>query len=209
MTFVASLRASHGLLAILALSCLLVQTGCAGTRFMRANPSPTPVASVPDEATVVFLRPSLYGGAARFFMVDGEGRYLGDLQGREYFVRRFAPGSHRFVAWAENADMVQADLAAGKIYYVLLSVRMGWWTARLTASALTPRRSEWASLGSWMSESRQLVADEDAARIWQGSSQGEIQKRIGAAQEAFDGLDAEEQALRRLAPEDGFDSPQP
>jgi hypothetical protein len=199
----------HGLLAILALLGLLVQTGCGGTRFMSANPSPTPVATAPDQATVVFLRPSLYGGAARFFVVDGEGNYLGDLRGQEYFVRRFAPGSHRFVAWAENADMVQADLAAGKIYYVLLSVRMGWWTARLSNSALTPRRSEWSSLGPWMSASRQLVADDAAARAWQGSSQKEIQKRIAAAQDAFDGMDAGDQELRRLAPEDGFDTPQP
>ena len=118
-------------LVVALMSVAVLQTGCAGKRFMSAAPGPVSIDVVPDSATVVFLRPSAYGGAARFFVVDGEGNYLGDMQGREYFVHRFDPGEYEFVGWAENADLLKADLAAGRIYYVLLSVRMGIWTARM------------------------------------------------------------------------------
>ena len=129
---------------LLTAACLLF-AGCAGTqtRFMSRAGRMVPIDIEPDKATVVFLRPSGYGRVARFFVVDGEGQYLGDVQGKEYFVHQFAPGSHKFVSWAENSEMLEADLAPGKIYYVLLSVRMGIWTARMSISALNPKRGEW------------------------------------------------------------------
>ena len=104
--------------------------------------------------------------------------------------------------------MVQAELAAGKIYYVLLSVRIGIWTARMSISALTPKRNEWANLSQWMTASRQLAANMDRARAWQKESQASIQRRIKAAQRVWDGLNESKRALRQLAPGDGFDSPQ-
>ena len=175
---------------------------------MSTAASPVRVDVEPGSATVVFLRPSSYGRAARFFVVDGDGQYLGDMQGREYFAHKFAPGSYKFLAWAENAEMLQAELSPGRIYYVLLSVRIGVWTARMSISALTPQRQEWASLGKWMEASRQLVADVERARAWQESHQDDIQNRIRDAQGVWDEMNEAKRALRRLRSEDGFDSPQ-
>ena len=180
-----------------------VAAGCGGSHWMRPAAPPQAITATPSEATVVFMRPSGYGRKARMMVVDGEGRYLGDPQGKQYFMYRFQPGHYTFVAWAENADMVEADLAAGRVYYVLLSIRMGVWTARMSLSKLTPERGEWANLQTWLTGSKQMIPDVAAAQGWVDGHRDDIANRIKTAREVFEGLAPEKRALRVIGAEEG------
>ncbi len=171
------------------------------SRYMQPQQPPLAVNPQPNQAVVVFLRPSNYGGAAMFTVVDGQQRWLGDLNGRQYFVTTFPPGQHTFVVHAENNDMMQAELTAGRVYYVLISVRMGAWSARSSISALTPRREEWANLQEWMNGSTQMRADMASAQA--AMNPAELAQWIADAQQNFANYDQNERSIRILGPTDG------
>ena len=84
---------------------------------------------------VVFLRSSFVGGAIAstvYDAPDGDDTFLGSVAHKEKLAYQAAPGHHRFMVIAENADFVDADLEAGKTYYVLIKPRMGVWKARFS-----------------------------------------------------------------------------
>jgi len=168
---------------------------------MRVQQPPQQIQPLPDQAVVVFLRPSNYGRKVRFTIVDGQGNWLGNMQGRQYFVTTYPPGQYEFVVHAENNDLMQANLTAGRVYYVLVGVRMGAWSARASISALTPRRDEWANLDQYIAGSRQLVADMAAGNA--AYNQAEILQWVDNARTRFSRYDANEQSLRVLGPADG------
>src|SRR5438477_571760 len=56
-------------------------------------------------------------------------------QAKTCFAYECDPGRHLFIAIAENKVAVDADLAAGKRYYIVTDSRMGAWRARV---AMTP-----------------------------------------------------------------------
>ena len=140
-------------------------------------------------------------------VIDGKGRYLGDPAGKQYFMLSLEPGTHTFVAWAENADMMQATLAPGRVYYVLLSVRMGVWSARMSISALTPRREEWQNLKRWLDTSKQMVGDTAASNAWLRDNAAYVRKRMASAKEAWGVYKPKDREVRILRPEDGFAAP--
>ncbi len=184
----------------------LTLAACGGGRYMIRTQTPAAIQAPPGAALIVFMRPSNYGGAAVFHVADGQGNLLGDISGRQYFLHAVPPGQHTFIAWGENADMIQANVQAGGIYYALIGVRMGVWSARLSISALTQRREEWPNLLEWLRESTQVVRDE--RRFAQDPpNPNEIARRIGAAQQAWAGYDQREQGLRVLMPGDGGPPP--
>ena len=88
---------------------LSVASAC-GSRspYMRENSPPQALVPPADAALVVFLRPSKYGGSSLFHVINGEGHFVGDLNGRQYFVSVQPPGRHQFIAWGENTDTVFA-----------------------------------------------------------------------------------------------------
>jgi hypothetical protein len=179
--------------------------GCAGSRYMRVASPPRAIQAPPDRALVVFLRPSSLAPAATFTVVDGRGSFLGQLGARQYFVLAAPPGAHTFVAWAENIDVMQAELAPARVYYVLVAARMGAWSAQLSISALTERRQEWASLLTWLRASTQMIPDLAAGQA--GLSPGDVQNRVAAANGTWAGYDEAQRAVRVLSAGDGRGPP--
>jgi hypothetical protein len=91
-------------------------------------PAPT------DKAVVYFLRPSSTGFAINFSYFDST-RLIGRFNGPKYIRYECAPGRHLFWARSENRDFVEAEVEAGKIYFLEAIVRMGAFKA---AVALEP-----------------------------------------------------------------------
>src|SRR4051812_454101 len=93
----------------------LAVTGCtASSKYMRELPPGSAPQPSPEAATVIFVRHSGLGGAIRTTIIDEHGDFVGDSLAHAAFARKYPPGRHLFVAWAENTDVLQADLAAGK-----------------------------------------------------------------------------------------------
>lgn len=63
---------------------------------------------------------------------------------REFAVALPA-GRHVLVVWAENTEALLADLAPGRTYFVEVSMKMGFWSARAHLYGITPRSPSWGS----------------------------------------------------------------
>lgn len=128
---------------ILAATLLLLatlSTGCASTKMTDSATQviqPTPL----DQAQVVFLRVSSFGGAIQASVFDATGpesEFIGILSSGKKLAYLTSPGRHKFMVVSEAADFLEAELLAGKTYYAIATPRMGVWKARFS---LYPIRS--------------------------------------------------------------------
>src|SRR4051812_10248497 len=78
----------------------------------RGTPALSPVA---DAATVVFVRNSGVRSAINFTILDQDGDLLGDSVAESHFAVDLPAGQYFFVAKAENADVVRANLSVGRL----------------------------------------------------------------------------------------------
>src|SRR5688500_8701014 len=70
-----------------------------------------------DKAVIYFVRPSFLGFAINFSYFDST-RLIGKFKGPAYIRYTCDPGSHLFWARSENRDFVEAEVEAGKIYFI-------------------------------------------------------------------------------------------
>lgn len=100
----------------------------------------------PDAAQVVFVRESSScDGGEPFRLVDERLRFLGDSPPASKFTVRVPAGHHEFFAWqpwgdippeeypsANQVGVVEGDFAAGRTYYVAVSIQNGRFALRKT-----------------------------------------------------------------------------
>ena len=120
----------------------LLGAACAGSSgYMRASAT-RPTEPPPGMALVYFSRPSSMGSAVDFQVWDGE-NCIGVSLAKKCFSYAATPGKHFFTFLAENNRAIDADLSAGKTYYIGVGVRMGWWKARLAVTPVTRGSEHW------------------------------------------------------------------
>ncbi|CAA7625142.1 conserved exported hypothetical protein [Candidatus Terasakiella magnetica] len=134
---------------------------CASSRMVDL-PQPPKAISAPEsgKATVVFLRPSYFGGAIQSSVFDigaGATQLVGIVSAGRKIAYAVSPGPRRFMVVGESADFVDADLTAGKTYYARVEAL---WKARFS---LTPVQADDASLTadlaacSWVENSPESI----------------------------------------------------
>ena len=69
-------------------------------------------------------------GAAIRMDVEVDGKPLGQSAAKTYFYKEVAPGRHTITSKSENADSIEVDAAAGKLYYIWQEVKLGLLYAR-------------------------------------------------------------------------------
>jgi hypothetical protein len=140
-----------------ALVAIVFGTGCAGvpktsTVVQRISQPPA------GKALVNFHRPSNYGGPRPIAIFSGDGKMLVDLPGASLCQRVCDPGESVFITWADHVTVVKADLAADKIYDMMVDVSPGVWQINIYLTPLTkgdPRRAKLAEFE--MREKRTLT----------------------------------------------------
>jgi hypothetical protein len=157
----------------------------------------------PNAALVVFVRPSGYASGVATTILDDQGAFLGDSIAGSQFAVLVPPGPHLFLAWAENTAPLVATVLAGRVYYVEVAPKLGFWTPRVHLLAINPRTDSWRELSLWMSQSNQLIPDITAGQAYLNERQADVAERIRRARERIGELDPEELAERTLRPEDG------
>jgi len=105
---------------------------CSTTSYMRdALPTLPPG---PEEAKVIIYRNTSFGGAEHFpvyeLLDDEDGKLLGFTETDRYFEYRCPPGKHLFVTWGEGDAFIEADLEAGKTYFIRTYAKFGVLSAR-------------------------------------------------------------------------------
>lgn len=77
-----------------------------------------------DKAVVYFARPSSLGLAINFSYFDSA-TLIGVFNGPKYIRYECEPGRHIFWARSENKDYIEAEVEAGKIYFIEAIPLMG------------------------------------------------------------------------------------
>lgn len=105
-----------------------------------AADAPAPPPS--DKAQVVFLRPSGMGwldDASIHDITEHNIEFIGLVTAKTRIAHNMEPGTHRFMVVGENADFMEAELEGGKIYYVVVTIRPGYWAPRFSLLPVSTR----------------------------------------------------------------------
>lgn len=185
--------------------CAAFLAGC-GLKYVPSprmtSPAPAPLAAVPDQATLVFVRPSNYAGVIiPSIFVDG--KYVGDAEAERKLVITVPPGDHAILAFpvdfgSKGCRQLTAKVEAGKIYFVESTVAVG-------ALLFAARPSDAARLKPWLAAPERKLDEAAAARApLDLADKAECEKY---AKEFFDDADPEDKAKYVLSPADGFTAP--
>ena len=160
---------------------IILTIGCAGkSKYMRSAIPPTEGSS-DSKAMVYFLRPSGLGYAIHFQIWDyykSDYKLIGLSQAKSYFVYECDPGKHLFIGFAENKRAVEADIEAGKSYYIITQVKMGAWKARMAFIPVTRESEFWNQVDSYKKELHFIVPEKEVLAQWESAKKVRIQKEL-------------------------------
>jgi len=160
---------------------ILLAAGCVGkSKYMRSAMPPAEGLSA-SKAIVYFIRPSGYGGAIHFKIWDyykSDYNLIGLSQAKSYFAYECDPGKHLFIGFAENKRAVEADIEAGKSYYIITQVKMGGWKARMVFIPVTRESEFWNQVDSYKKELHFIVPEKEVLAQWESAKKVRIQKEL-------------------------------
>jgi hypothetical protein len=150
-------------------------------------------------ALVMFIRPGrYYGKAIGSSLYDGE-QFIGLLTNNTVIAHQVKPGKHTFMLLSgqpSGSMFLEADVTAGKAYYVQVVPRSGWIPFRL--APLDPRR-EAREIETFLQRA-QLIEIDEQARKWDRDN------RSSAMEKRREGLRKTAEVDRpRLEPEYGVE----
>ena len=161
-------------LAFIPLVILLFCMACAGSSpYMR--PAEPIVGPSQGKALVYFMRPSGLGFAINFQIWDGD-RFIGLSQAKSYFGYQCEPGKHLFIGIAENKRGIEADLEAGKSYYIITQVKIGGWRARMAFIPVTRGSEFWDTVETYKQNLKFIEANKEMTATWEAKEKAETQQ---------------------------------
>jgi hypothetical protein len=158
----------------------------------------TSLSPTKDKALVRIMRPSGMGFAINFNIWDGD-KVIGNSVAKGQFDYLADPGKHVFVAVAENKAFLEADLEAGKVYYILSQVKMGMWKARVGLVAVNRGSEWWDKVGEYENDLNRFEPDTVALKSWENDNRDKIKAILAE----YDTKWKAEEQWPRLSREDG------
>ena len=168
-----------------------------------------PVATIdtvapPTAARVVFVRESSACDQGEpFRLVDEQLQFLGDSPPGSKFTALVAPGHHAFFAWQPLGDLsseqyplvnqvgaVQGDFAAGRTYYVAVTIENGPFALRKTCDPyqwLALRRADPADAATarLLAGAKSWVQDDGAGQREVDADRGEVARHVSLGMQAL------------------------
>ena len=111
-------------------------TACGGPKHMVTMETKPRIAPKPDKAVLVIVRTTSIGFAVAFNNYL-DGKFIGQTQGKCYFITEVTPGTHYVMANAENWAAARIKFEANRVYFLHQLVTMGVWKARTGFSVLS------------------------------------------------------------------------
>ncbi|HMJ16544.1 MAG TPA: hypothetical protein VK524_34255 [Polyangiaceae bacterium] len=112
----------------LLLSLILFAGGCSALMprpdYMRAAPTPPELRASPGKALVVFVRRSIFGFALVPVIIDGKGRFIGEIPSLSWFSTELDPGDYRFVIFQDHQHVMRATLSPDRVYFVEVTITL-------------------------------------------------------------------------------------
>ncbi len=112
-----------------------------------------------NKAIITFIRPIKYAEGVAFGIWD-ENSFLGSLKEQTYFQIAVDPGKHTFLGKAEQWSVLQAEVEAGKKYYIEVKAKLGMTVVRMQLLPLKAKMS--GEMKKWMNTSQLLTLDKNA-----------------------------------------------
>jgi hypothetical protein len=131
------------------LPLILLLAGCVDfvNEDMQDAAAPPPLKE--NEALVVVFRPSTYGGNTQFPIYEFTGNdadLMGFSESGCFFEDRVTAGKHLFLTWGEGEAFIDAELTAGKTYYIRCFAKMGLLAPRPQFAPVRRDSEEWKNL---------------------------------------------------------------
>ena len=164
----------------------------------------------PGKALLVIVRPSAMGGAiasSLYDAPDGNTEFIGILGSHDKLAYQAEPGKHRFMVIGENADFMDADLEAGKVYYAVVRARHGMWKARFSLLPIHAKSSDKYNLEStdfkdWVKNSGWIEQD-STAQAWFTEGKSDIEEKKADYLKKWNVMAPNDRAELYLRAEDG------
>ena len=86
-----------------------------------------------NQAAIIFFRDTSFGGAIQAPIVEAKGadvEFVGIVSANTKLLHKTTPGKHIYVVGGESSNMLEADLAPQKFYYVRVDPKLGFAKAR-------------------------------------------------------------------------------
>ena len=153
----------NGWPAVCALLLSLFMLGCAGQDGRAADPRKS-YAPQSGKALVVFMRPSRRASGeapAIYDISSGEPVAVGIVRLRTKIPHDAPPGQRRYMIVTQTASFMDAELDAGKTYYVVVDTRSSFAKVEFLLRPVhrgkwtTPQFARWDAATKWVANSRE------------------------------------------------------
>ena len=134
------------------------------------------------KAVVYFFRPTMFGAARPFHIIDGENNHI-RLMGAKYFRYECEPGEHLFWAAAENKSFIKAELEAGHVYAVLARIIPGAFSGRVALQPITTESKYWKKCASQAKKKKPRKEDPEYREKWESKHPDYVEKVMKAWKE--------------------------
>ncbi len=175
------------------LSLLFILTGCGSSMMTRVSTIEQPDS---NKALVTILRPSLFGGAIKFSLWDGD-EFRGILNAKSYIQFQAEPGHHMIMARAENWSGVDAELQAGRHYFIIARVMPGAWKARVALDPISREQYDEAKIDKWLKGLNPIA-------IIPGKAEDYVAPRLDHVRQAVDNFENGRGTTMILRADDGI-----
>ncbi|MEJ2542431.1 MAG: hypothetical protein P8Y99_00015 [Calditrichaceae bacterium] len=169
----------------------VLMIGCAAPNMKFSVPSTATIDQPEDKALVYFIRPSNLGYKINAAIYDDE-NFIGFVPYNQKLPYFAEPGTHLFMVVSEAADFINAELAAGKTYYIKVIPRMGMWRARFSLGAITKEDLQKKEVQQWISTCR-LIENKDSADRWAEENEPSVSNKRQAYLEKWNARGDENQ----------------
>jgi hypothetical protein len=177
-------------------------SGCAGSVTNMRPVAMVNTTPAPNESVIVFMRPSgtAFGiQSAVFEAPDGQpARLVGIVAAKKKVAYRTTPGDHMFMVIGESADFMQARLEPGKVYYALVTPRMGVWKARFSLAPVHVANR--FDLPGWQAGTAWVEMDQSSGQ-WAAENAADVERKRAKYLAEWLGKAPFDRPV--LAPEDG------
>ncbi len=181
---------------------LLALAGCGSTAMVKSDKA---VKVSQSEATMVFMRASVFGAAitAAVYDVTGpESKFIGLIDSSSKLAYSVSPGEHTFMVVSEAADFMKVTASAGKTYYALVTPRPGAWRARFSFKPLRQADFNGPDFAKWDSGT-QLMENSPKSEAWAASNARSVNAKRASYWVEWSGKAAVQQDSQTLREEDG------
>jgi hypothetical protein len=131
-------------------------------------------------------------------MLDGN-KVIGNSVAMSQFGYLADPGKHLFIATAENKVFLEADLEAGKTYYVITRIYPGAWYSRVAFVAVNKGSEYWDKVKEWETSLKIVEPDTIALKKWEDIHKAQIEGLVSQYETKW----KDSYAWPILKPEDG------